>query len=146
MGSYYTITFDQLDGRTLPQGDRIEVAVADGPDPNKITIALISQVSWWKGIQANEIVLCQTQDSQNTSQADVDIARVHEKGIQLWKARGAGIHYNQYDVTNIRSWAQGGKYTLLFGRMTNPDKRGRYNEEIYNVFRQQQTRLCIIVR
>jgi hypothetical protein len=115
MGSSNTITFDQLDGRRLPNGDRIEVSVADGPDPNKITVSLVSNVTWWKGIQANEIVLCQTQDSQNTSQADVDIDKVHAKGIQLWKAKTFGVHSNQYDVTNIRAWAQGGKvYSFLW--------------------------------
>jgi len=121
--AFRTIHFSDLDGQKLLGGaddapggkDVISVHVFPGIYPDKITIILKSQVDWWKGIQANEIVLCQTQDGQNLSQADVAIDIVHEKGIQLWKASTFGIHADVYDVTDVRSWAQGGKvYTFIW--------------------------------
>ncbi len=115
-----TIHYSDLDGQTVLRapgfsGDRVQVIRSPGPDPSKVTIVLISKVTWWKGIQADDIVLCQTQDSQNTSTADIDIEKVHSKGIQLWKAVTFGIHGDLYDVTDVRSWAQGGSvYTFIW--------------------------------
>jgi hypothetical protein len=112
----HTIHYSDLDGqKVLNDGDRIHVFQSAGVDPSKVTIVLNSRVTWWKGIQADSVVLSQCQDSQNISQADVNIDIVHGKGIQLWKAKDFGVHVDMYDITDVKSWALGGKvYTFIW--------------------------------
>jgi hypothetical protein len=110
------VSFQQLEkGEKLPDGDIVRVLVADGGDPNIITVGLSLGVRWWKGIQSDNIVLCQAQDDQTSSLAGVPASQVHEHGLQLWKAKAFGVHTKMYNIENPRSWANGGKtYTFIW--------------------------------
>jgi hypothetical protein len=114
-----SVSIDELrSGAKLRDGDVVQLVEADGPDPNNIDVSLVLDgVTWWKGIQAQEIVLCQCQDSQNQSHATLPASQVQDKGLQLWKAKLFGAHTPMYEIANPRSWAQGGKvYTFVWSR------------------------------
>lgn len=109
------VSFQKLEkGEKLPDGDTVRVSVVDGGDPNTISVGLsLEGVTWWKGIQSNDIVLCQAQDGQTSSLAGVPASQVHEHGLQLWKAKAFGAHTQMYNIENPRKWANGGK-TYIF--------------------------------
>ena len=106
---------DLTSGKPLSE-DTVQLLVQPGGDPNLITVVLTLQgVTWWKGIQCNNVVLCQCQDSQTTSTASLPAGDVQKDGLQLWKAKTFGVHDQMYDIKNPRSWAQGGKvYTFIW--------------------------------
>ncbi|MBD2526905.1 hypothetical protein [Nostoc sp. FACHB-133] len=111
------VSYEQLiNGQQLSDGDIVSLVVADGGDPNMISVALVLQgVTWWKGIQSNTTVLCQSQDSQSTSSATLPASQVQSDGLQLWKAKTFGVHIQMYNIENPRTWANGGKvYTFIW--------------------------------
>ena len=57
---------DLVDGKVLPDNDIIRVGVTGGITPNMIEVKLqLSGVTWWKGLQASEIVLSSPRYSNN---------------------------------------------------------------------------------
>ena len=66
--NHIQITFAKLDGKTvLADGDRISVEMtpnACNANYIKIGLELVPGITWWKGIQLDEIVMVQCQDSQ----------------------------------------------------------------------------------
>ncbi|HYX39561.1 MAG TPA: hypothetical protein VE954_41205 [Oligoflexus sp.] len=109
--SSHDISWEQLDGQhRLPDGDYIQVSELPGGAPSdKIEVQLIlSGLSWWKGIQSNEIVLCQAQDSQTYSSAQISLDQVNSRGLQLWKAKTFGAHHNMYNIHGVQDHLRGG--------------------------------------
>lgn len=74
------VTYEQLiNSQRLGDGDVVTLVVADGGDPNSVSVALILQgVTWWKGIQSNATVLGARLDS---------FAGSHRNGIAPLVAR-----------------------------------------------------------
>jgi hypothetical protein len=115
----YDIRVSKLDGKTaLPDGDKIQmVTLPGGPPSDKVEITLKSEVTWWKGMQSGGIVLCQTQDSQNTSTAQFSVSDLKSTGLQLWKAKTFGIHANWYNITDAAQNMSGGNsYTFIWSK------------------------------
>jgi hypothetical protein len=109
--SSHNISWEELDGQhRLPDGDYIQVSELPGGAPSdKIEVQLIlTGISWWKGIEANEIVLCQAQDSQTYSSAQIPLDVVNAKGLQLWKAKTFGVHHNMYNIHGVQGHLRGG--------------------------------------
>jgi hypothetical protein len=109
------ITYQSLNGSTLPDGDVINAQVTRGVCPStQIQIALkLNGVNWWKGIQSGPIVLCQCQDNQNFSETLFDVPDFEHYGLQLWKAKTFGVHTEMYTIDNAVLAMQGGNlYTF----------------------------------
>ena len=113
--SEHTISWMQLNGTTsLDDGDKISVVMLpSGPSADKIAIKLQSNVTWWKGIQAGGIVLCQTQDGQNFSSSQFSVSDLNSNGLQLWKAKAWGVHTNEYNIGDAATYMAGGN-TYVF--------------------------------
>lgn len=105
------IRFQQLlNGERLPDGDVIQATVLPGgAAPGQISIQLkLSGVTWWKGIQSGPIVLCQAQDNQQSSSAQLSVDDFNAHGLQLWKAKTFGIHTEMYNVVDATQAMSGG--------------------------------------
>ena len=98
------ITFAKLDGQTLlPDGDRISVQVTANvcsPDYIRIGLELAPGITWWKGVQLDEIVMVQCQDSQNWAVSQVGYEVFRNRHLNLWKAKFLGAHTPIYTVTD----------------------------------------------
>ncbi|CAM5236200.1 hypothetical protein GCM10010329_61590 [Streptomyces spiroverticillatus] len=105
------IHFQQLlNGERLPDGDIVQATVLPGgAAPGQISIQLrLSGVTWWKGIQTGPIVLCQAQDNQQSSSAQVSVSDFNAHGLQLWKAKTFGVHTEMYNVVDATEKMSGG--------------------------------------
>lgn len=105
------IRFQQLlNGERLPDGDIVQATVLPGgAAPGQISIQLkLSGVTWWKGIQTGPIVLCQAQDNQQSSSAQVSVSDFNAHGLQLWKAKTFGVHTEMYNVVDATQKMSGG--------------------------------------
>ena len=98
------ITFAKLDGKTvLADGDRISVVVtanACSPDYIRIGLELVPGITWWKGIQLDEIVMVQCQDSQSYAVSQVGYEVFRNRHLNLWKAKFLGAHTPMYTVSD----------------------------------------------
>jgi hypothetical protein len=114
----YQISVSDLDGQTtLPDGDVIRLE--QGPSnagSDQIEIALqLEGVSWWKGIQLDNIILCQAQDNQTYSASYVSFAEFESRNLNLWKAKLFGVHTPMYTVADAHTQMQGGNaYTFVW--------------------------------
>jgi hypothetical protein len=100
---------DLVDGKVLPDNDIIRVGVTGGITPNMIEIKLqLSGVTWWKGLQASEIVLCQAQDTQTISSATMNYQDFSNRTFTIWKAKTFGVHTPMYTVNDQNSFMQAG--------------------------------------
>jgi len=119
-GSSHKISFSTLKkGSALPDGDVIRVDVAQNyTSDSKIAISLqLSGVTWWKGIQSGNIVLCQAQDSQSSTVTTIKYEDLKAGGVQLWKAKGLGRHWDIYDITDaISQMKPGNLYTFVWSK------------------------------
>ena len=109
------IKFDQLNGETkLEDGDVIAVQVTENAtDPAHIRIGLQlgPGVFWWKGIQLDEIIVCQCQDSQNYSVSQVSYQVFKDRNLNLWKAKAFGAHTPMYTITDsVQKMKAGNQY------------------------------------
>lgn len=105
------IRFSQLlNGERLPDGDIIQATdLPGGVAPGVIEIQLkLAGVTWWKGIQSGPIVLCQAQDNQTSSSAQVSVSDFKANGLQLWKAKTFGVHTQMYNVIDAAQQMSGG--------------------------------------
>lgn len=98
------IPFARLDGQTvLPDGDKISVQVTANvcsTDYIRIGLQLAPGITWWKGIQLDEIVMVQCQDSQNYAVSQVGYEVFRNRHLNLWKAKFLGAHTPIYTVTD----------------------------------------------
>lgn len=104
-----------VNGERLDDGDVVKMTIAPGLiPPDRVGIALrLDGVTWWKGLQSGEIVLCQAQDSQTfiSTQLSVDDFKAH--GLQLWKAKTFGVHTQMYNVVDASDQIAGGQSYLF---------------------------------
>ena len=111
------IDWKQLDGQTrLPDGDRIAVQVtpnAVSPDSIQIQLQLAPGVTWWKGLQASEIVLDQCQDTQNFCSTRMSYAEFRTRAFTKWKAKAFGIHTAMYTLNNQNDFMTAGNSYLF---------------------------------
>lgn len=102
--NHIQIPFAKLDGQTvLPDGDKISVQVtanACTEDYIRIGLQLAPGITWWKGIQLDEIVMVQCQDSQNYAVSQVGYEVFRNRHLNLWKAKFLGAHTPMYTVTD----------------------------------------------
>lgn len=102
--NHIQINFAKLDGQTLlPDGDKIAVQVTPNvcsEDYIRIGLQLAPGVTWWKGIQLDEIVVVQCQDSQNYAVSQVGYEVFKNRHLNLWKAKFLGAHTPMYTVTD----------------------------------------------
>ena len=102
--NHIQITFAKLNGQTvLADGDRISVQVtanACSTDYIRIGLQLAPGITWWKGIQLDEIVVVQCQDSQNYSVSQVGYEVFRNRHLNLWKAKFLGAHTPMYTVSD----------------------------------------------
>jgi hypothetical protein len=106
------VSWGQLENALrLPDGDVIKGAETPaGLDPDRVGIALkLNGVTWWKGIQAGPIVLCQCQDSQNYISTTTALSDLQGNGLQFWKAKLFGVHTQMYNLVDVGSTLQGGR-------------------------------------
>lgn len=98
------VTFAKLDGQTqLSDGDKIAVLVtanACSEDYIRIGLQLAPGITWWKGIQLDEIVVVQCQDSQNYAVSQVGYEVFKNRHLNLWKAKFLGAHTPMYTVSD----------------------------------------------
>ena len=105
------VTVGQLNGKTiLPDKDRILLESVAGACPNsEIQIGLrFDGVTWWKGIEADNLVLAQTQDSGFLNLSEISYELFSALQLNLWKAKAFGIHTYMYTVTDAHENMQGG--------------------------------------
>ncbi len=105
------IKFQQLlNQEVLPDGDIVQATVVPGgAAPDKISVELrLYGVTWWKGIQTGPIVLCQAQDNQQESSAQISVSDFNANGLQLFKAKTFGAHTQMYNVSDATQKMSGG--------------------------------------
>lgn len=111
------INWNQLvNGETLSDGDKIAVQVTTGvvpPEKIQIVLQLGSSVTWWKGLQASEIVLCQCQDTQDYSTAQMNYDEFSKRAFTFWKAKTFGVHAPMYEIKNQNDNMKGGNSYLF---------------------------------
>jgi hypothetical protein len=113
------ITWEQLENKQkLDDGDKIAVQVHEHTcEPSQIEIALKLGPgrTWWKGLQAYEIVLCQCQDNQSYSLTRINLEDVLARQFVFWKAKFGGVHTPMYSLsdTTLHDKLKGGN-TYLF--------------------------------
>ena len=111
------INWDQLvNGAQLSDGDRIAVQVKTGvvpPEKIQIELQLGSGMTWWKGLEASEIVLCQCQDSNNISMGQVNYDDFSKRTFTFWKAKLFGVHTPMYHLENQNDNMKGGNSYLF---------------------------------
>jgi len=111
------INWNQLvNAEKLHDGDRIAVQVQNGvvpPEQIQIELQLGSGVTWWKGLQASEIVLCQCQDSQNYSSSRVNYDEFSARTFTFWKAKTFGVHTHMYHLNDQNNHMKGGNSYLF---------------------------------
>jgi hypothetical protein len=102
--NHIQVTFAKLDGQTqLTDGDKISVQVTANvcsEDYIRIGLQLAPGITWWKGIQLDEIVVVQCQDSQNYAVSQVGYEVFKNRHLNLWKAKFLGAHTPMYTVTD----------------------------------------------
>ena len=112
-----SIKWDQLvNEETLNDGDKIAVQVTPGavpPEKIQIVLQLGSGVTWWKGLQASEIVLCQCQDTQHYSATQVNYDEFSQRTFTFWKAKAFGAHTPVYTINNQNDNMKGGNSYLF---------------------------------
>jgi hypothetical protein len=102
-------------GEKLSDGDVVKMTIAPGLIPqDRIGIALrLDGVTWWKGLQSGDIVLCQAQDSQNFISTQLSVSDFKSGGLQLWKAKTFGVHTQMYNVVDATDQIAGGQSYLF---------------------------------
>lgn len=100
-----------LDGHAqLSDGDKIALQQTDGVCASSaVQIGLrLDGVTWWKGVEADDIVLAQTQDNGflNVTEIALDVFKGRE--LHLWKAKAFGVHADVYNVVDAHDNLQGG--------------------------------------
>ncbi|HEX6083282.1 MAG TPA: hypothetical protein VF266_02075 [Thermoanaerobaculia bacterium] len=113
--NHLQIPFAKLDGQTqLPDGDKIAVQVtvnACSDEYIRIGLQLAPGITWWKGIQLDEIVVVQCQDSQNYAVSQVGYEVFKNRHLNLWKAKFLGAHTPMYTVSDAATAMKpGGQY------------------------------------
>ena len=102
--NYHQILFAKLDGQALlADGDKIAVHVTPNvcnTDYIRIGLELAPGITWWKGIQLDEIVVAQCQDSQNFAVSQVGYEVFKMRHLNLWKAKFLGAHTPMYTVSD----------------------------------------------
>lgn len=106
-------------GSTLRDGDRItmELESTGSIDKDKIGIkfALGPNVSWWKGLQSGDKVICEMERGvRTTCDTQLWVPRLQRRGLQLWKAKVAGVHTEMYNVTNATALQGGNVYRFTW--------------------------------
>lgn len=107
---------DLLHGRPLPGGDRLVLTETRNALPaHRVSIALElgAGVSWWKGVQAGEILLCQCEGSLSHSAAQLDLQALLTRPLTLWKAQSLGLHRPAYTLADPAMHLRGGSALLL---------------------------------
>jgi hypothetical protein len=110
------LNWTDLDGRRLPDGDRIESAISapDYPedDPRRVSVVVRLELGpgldWWKMVELT------TFNRTRMASAEVDgrnpgtecVAQIWPpangaRWLTLWKAKVAGVHTPMYDLTDI---------------------------------------------
>jgi hypothetical protein len=111
------IQWDQLIRQEkLNDGDRIAVQVTEGavpPEKIQIMLQLGSNVTWWKGLEDSEIVLCQCQDTQDYSAAQLNYDEFKKRDFTFWKAKTFGAHTPMYHLANQNDFMKGGNSYLF---------------------------------
>jgi hypothetical protein len=110
------ITLSQLtNAERLKDGDVVKATIAPGLiPPDRIGIALrLDGVTWWKGLQSDDVVLCQCQDDQNVNSTQLAVDTLKAKGLQLWKAKTFGVHTAMYNITDAKDTMSGGQSYLF---------------------------------
>lgn len=102
-------------GEELGDGDVVKMSIAPGLIPSdRIGFSLrLDGVTWWKGLQSGDIVLCQAQDSQNFISTQLSVNDFKANGLQLWKAKLFGVHTHMYDVVDAVDQMAGGQSYLF---------------------------------
>jgi hypothetical protein len=112
-----TLNWNQLvNEETLPDGDRIAVQVTAGavsPEKIQIVLELGSAVTWWKGFNASEMILCQCQDKLDYSAARLNYEDFKQREFTFWKAKFFGIHTPMYCIGNQNDVMKGGNSYLF---------------------------------
>jgi hypothetical protein len=102
--NHIQVEFAQLNGQTqLADGDRIAVQVTKNACSEAyimIGLRLSTNITWWKGIQLDEIVMVQCQDSQNFSVSQVGYEDFKNRHLNFWKAKFFGVHTPMYTVAD----------------------------------------------
>ncbi|ESA32798.1 hypothetical protein N836_24255 [Leptolyngbya sp. Heron Island J] len=111
------ISWSQLNGSTsLSDGDKIyakDPQEIDVPSEIEIVLCLGPGITWWKGLQSSEIVLCQCQDSQRYNSTRISYDTFKERTFTLWKAKFGGAHTLMYYIANQNEHMKAG-YSYLF--------------------------------
>ena len=106
------VKWDQLvHEKQLSDKDKIAVQVQEGkvnPDQIQIELVLGAGVTWWKGLQASEIILCQCQDSQTQSSATIAYNTFLARTFTLYKAKAFGAHTPMYHIEKQNDHMIGG--------------------------------------
>lgn len=109
------IKFDQLKNKEkLQDGDKIIVQTTeDSCDKDHIEIGLElgPDVKWWKGIQLDQIVVAQCQDSQSSLVSKIGYESFLDHKLNFWKAKTFGAHSEMYTVIDApENMKPGNKY------------------------------------
>lgn len=120
------LDWSDLDGRRLPDGDRIESTISSPiyseDDPRRlwliVRIELGPGIRWWKQVELTDIdrrrlAQAEAQDDTTSDECHANAvpARNPARWMVLWKAKTAGVHTPMYDLTDLDRMA--GKYVLL---------------------------------
>lgn len=86
---------------------------ACSPEYIRIGLMLGPGVTWWKGIQLDEIVVVQCQGTQNYSVSQVGYEVFKSRHLNFWKAKFFGVHTPMYTVADAITTMQGGNQYIF---------------------------------
>ncbi len=107
---------DIVGTKVLEDGDKIAVQVTENACPEssiKIGLRLGPGITWWKGIQLDEIVVVQCQDTQNESVSAVGYSEFKHRNLNFWKAKTFGAHTPMYTVVDAKDNMEAGNQYLF---------------------------------
>ena len=103
---------DLVSENVLDDKDRISVIETKDTVPSsQIEIGLLMGpgITYWKGIQLQNIVLCQCQDEQTKNVSTITYSKFKELDLIFWKAKAFGVHTPWYSLPNDNRNGENGK-------------------------------------
>lgn len=125
----YSIALSKLNGTTLLQDDdMIVLETSHGACPAdriQIGLRLGDGVTWWKGIQLDDLVIVERHDTEIANFSEVPLEVFSSRTLHLWKAKFLGVHTDMYQVTDAHQGMSGGnRYLFVWVVDSGPGQTG----------------------